>query len=471
MNAWSVLKDAWLNRDKLGDQHKTQELAAFLPPALEIQESPPNPLAKWLGRSLMLLLVIGIAWACVGEINIVASAEGKIIPSSRVKQIQPLEKGVIKAIHVTEGQRVEKGQPLIELDSTVTGADRSRLAGELSSVQFRKSVSKTFLYLLNTSITTSNHDLRSSPTLLEPPAEANEYDIELNKRLLWQRWEQYESQRKGLQSSLRRTQSEQGVSQEQIKKLQQTLPIITKRRDSMQALQSKNYVSENELLEVEQEFILLVQDLASEKKRHQKYIAAAEEIKQQINVLEAQTRKEQLAEIMAANREIAVLQEELTKASDLDNRQILYAPVSGQIQELAIATVGGVVTEAQQLMLLVPEEEQLEVEVFLENKDIGFVEEGIKSEIKIHTFPFTKYGVIDGQVMTISDDAIVDEKRGLIYSMRVLMEKNTIVVNGREVKLMPGMAVTAEMKTGNRRIIEFFLAPLLKAKSESIRER
>lgn len=470
MNAWNVLKDAWVNRNKLGDQHKTRELAAFLPPALEIQEVPPNPLAKWLGRSLMILLVIGVTWACIGEVNIVASAEGKIIPSSRVKQIQPLEKGVVKAIHVSEGQRVEKGQPLIELDSTLTGADKARLTGELTSAQFRRSVSKTFLHLLNAAKASGSTDLWSSLSLMEQP-EATEHDLELNKRLLWQQWEQYQSQLKGLKSALRRSHSEQGASQEQIKKLEQTLPIITKRRDSMKALQSKNYVSEDDLLELEQEYIQQTQDLATEKQRYQQFISAADEIKQQINVLKAQTRQEQLAETMAANREIAVLQEELTKAADLDDKQILYAPVSGQVQELAIATVGGVVTEAQQLMLLVPEEEILEVEVFLENKDIGFVEEGMPSEIKIHTFPFTKYGVIDGQVITISDDAVVDENMGLIYSMRVLMKKNTILVKGKEVRLMPGMAVTAELKTGKRRIVEFFLAPLLKAKNESIRER
>jgi len=465
-----VLNDAWLNRDKLGDQYKTRELAAFLPPALEIQETPPNPLAKWLGRSLMLLFVIGVTWACTGEVNIVASAEGKIIPSSRVKQIQPLEKGVVKAIHVSEGQRVEKGQPLIELDSTLTGADKARLTGELTSALFRRSVSSTFLHLLNASETSISSDLWSSLALLEQP-EATENDLDLNKKLLWQQWEQYQSQLKGLQSALRRSQSEQGSSQEQIKKLEQTVTIITKRRDSMKALQSKNYVSESDLLELEQEYIQQTQDLATEKQRYQQFIAAADEVKQQINTLKAQIRQEQLAATMAANREIAVLQEELTKAADLDNKQILYAPVSGQVQELAVTTIGGVVTEAQQLMLLVPEEEQLEVEVFLENKDIGFVEEGMPSEIKIHTFPFTKYGVIDGQVITISDDAVVDENMGLIYSMRVLMKKNTIIVKGKEVRLMPGMAITAELQTGKRRIVEFFLAPLLKAKSESIRER
>ena len=150
---------------------------------------------------------------------------------------------------------------------------------------------------------------------------------------------------------------------------------------------------------------------------------------------------------------------------------MLYAPVAGRVQELAVNTVGGVVTEAQQLMLVVPDEEQLEVVVFLENKDIGFVHEGMSSEIKIHTFPFTKYGVIDAEVTTVSDDATVDEQRGLIYRMQLRMAKNTLWVEGKEVKLQPGMAVTAEVQTGERRIMEFFLAPLLRAKSESIRER
>jgi hemolysin D len=133
--------------------------------------------------------------------------------------------------------------------------------------------------------------------------------------------------------------------------------------------------------------------------------------------------------------------------------------------------VGGVVTEAQQLMLVVPDEEQLEVEVFLENNDIGFVHESMPAEIKIHTFPFTKYGVIDAVVTTVSDDATVDEERGLIYRMQLRMAKNTLWVEDKEVSLQPGMAVTAEVQTGERRIIEFFLAPLLRAKSESIRER
>jgi hemolysin D len=165
------------------------------------------------------------------------------------------------------------------------------------------------------------------------------------------------------------------------------------------------------------------------------------------------------------------MNEELIKARDVNAKQILYAPVAGHIQELAISTIGGVVKEAQILMLIVPDGEHLEVEVFLENKDIGFVNEGMTAEIKIHTFPFTKYGIIDGEVITVSDDATLDEKRGLIYGMRLLMTKNTLRVNDKDVKLIPGMAVTAEMQIGHRRLIEFFMAPLLRYRQEGLRER
>ena len=122
-------------------------------------------------------------------------------------------------------------------------------------------------------------------------------------------------------------------------------------------------------------------------------------------------------------------------------------------------------------MVIVPENDTLQVEAVLENKDIGFVYEGQSAEIKIHTFPFTKYGVIDARVINLSDNAIADEKRGLIYKMRLLMHKTEMLVNNKMVKLIPGMAVTAEIKTGQRRLIEYFLAPILRYKQESVRER
>jgi hemolysin D len=149
----------------------------------------------------------------------------------------------------------------------------------------------------------------------------------------------------------------------------------------------------------------------------------------------------------------------------------LTSPVDGTVQQLVVHTEGGVVTEAQPLMVIVPSDNPLEVEAFFENKDIGFVKAGQEAEVKIETFQYTKYGTIDAAVSSVSHDAINDEKRGLIYSSRVRMDKTTLMVDGTEVSLSPGMAVTVEVKTGQRRVIEYFLAPLLQHTSESLRER
>lgn len=133
--------------------------------------------------------------------------------------------------------------------------------------------------------------------------------------------------------------------------------------------------------------------------------------------------------------------------------------------------MGGVVAEAQPILTIVPVEDVLEVEAFLENKDIGFVDPGQDAEIKVETFPYTKYGTLHATVTHVSHDAINDEKRGLIYSARVKMERATMRVEEKTVNLTPGMAVTVEIKTGRRRVIDYFLSPLIQYKDESLRER
>lgn len=475
MSAIAVFKDAWVNRKNLGDAKTSRDLAAFLPAALEIQETPPNPLAKWVGRSLILLFTLGVLWASLGHVNVVATAEGKIIPSSRVKQIQPLEKAVVKRILVEDGQMVSQGQALIELDATLTLADEMRLTSELNTAQYQFAVSKSLLALLDRPIkeqqTVTYANIQLNAVLDQIEEKESQSDSVLYKRLLWQQWQDYRAQLLSLKSSLDKTIAEKAMTKEIVIKLEQTLPIINKRAQNMKDLHEKKYATETDYLGLEQERIQQTQDLAAEKQRLNQLEAGVNEVKQQINALVAQASANQLSQITGIQQQIASLKEELNKATNLNAQQILYAPVSGQVQQLAINTIGGVVTEAQQLMIIVPDEEKLEVEVTLENKDIGFVREGLPAEIKISTFPFTKYGVIEGEVANVSNDAIIDEQRGLIYTMRVTMKNNTIMVDGREVKLMPGMSVTAEVQTDQRRIIEFFLTPLLRYKEEGLRER
>lgn len=470
MKAIAVLLDAWKNRDKLGDAHQTRELAAFLPEALEIQESPPNPLARWLLWSLLVLSLLIILWALLGQVNIVAAAEGKIIPSSRVKVVQPLEKGIVKRLLVSEGDYVSQGQPLIELDTTLTHADKTRLASDLQKANLRLSVSRAVLNMLQRQDGTFESGAVDE-SLLVLPRDTSAEDAALYASMLHQQWLEYRSQLQSLRAGLAKNQAEQAASQETIAKLAQTLPITEQRAARLKSLHAKEYASENDYLVVEQERLQQAGDLAVERQRLKQLQAASIEIREQINLHKAQASGKLLVEVSELQRQIAALEEEFTKASDIDAKRVLYAPVAGRVQELMVTTVGGVVTEAQQLMLVVPDHEQLEVEVFLDNKDIGFVSEGMTAEIKIHTFPFTKYGVIDASVTNLSEDATVDEQRGLIYRMQLQMAANTLVVEGKEVRLQPGMAVTAEVHTGERRIIEFFLAPLLRHGQESLRER
>ncbi|HEY0894902.1 MAG TPA: HlyD family type I secretion periplasmic adaptor subunit [Cellvibrio sp.] len=470
-NFFQQLLDAWRERAKLGDGSKHQNLAEFMPAALELQESPPNPLVRWLAWVLIALFVLALGWACVGKVDVVASAEGKIIPGSRVKQIQPLSKGFVKAIHVKEGQCVNQGDALIELDRTITAADQSRMQQELHNVSLNLAGEEALQRFLTSEsppvIQSSGRIHLKMPEGVTP----TETELLLHQQKTWQQWQQYQAQLSSLHSGLKKVQSEKVANQEIIKKLQQTLPMISKRAQALESLYAKNMASEAEYLDLEQQRIERVQDLAAQQQVQQQLDAAINEAQQQIYALKSDTLSKLLAQIADNHNQIATITEELVKARDMNDKQILYAPVSGYVQQLAVNTIGGVVTDAQQLMIVVPEEENLEVQVMLGNQDIGFVEKDMLAEVKIHTFPFTKYGLIDATVTHISDDAIIDEKLGLVYTMHLKMHKSTIRVEAKDVKLIPGMAVTAEVKTTQRRVIEYFLSPLLRYKHESIRER
>jgi hemolysin D len=392
------------------------------------------------------------------------------MPGSRVKVVQPLQKGVIKKILVNEGDYVTKGDALIELDGTQPKADENRLSKDLANTKLKLAVNEALLRNLdrdeNNSEQLDETNLDSGQLLEVLPAGQSIF-----KKLLHEKWLQYQARLSTLLSAHEAVAAEYNQVEIEIDKLSSTLPIISKRAKMARDLFKKKYASEAEYLQLEQERIEQSHQLAAEKQHLNQLQATREQAQRQIDTLRAESKAGILAELTDYRRDIAALQEELVKASDANNRQILYAPVSGQVQELAVTTEGGVVTEAEPLMKIVPDEESLIVEVFLENKDIGFVEKDMPAEVKIHTFPFTKYGIVEAEIENISDDAIFDEKRGFTYSMLLAMKKKTIAVEGRDVRLMPGMEVTAEIKTGERRLIEYFLAPLLLHGQESLRER
>ncbi len=258
---------------------------------------------------------------------------------------------------------------------------------------------------------------------------------------------------------------------ERIKKLEGTLPLIAKRAASLKELVDKKLGSEHAWLELEQERVEHQHDLAALRNQLEQVGAAIEEAQQQRKVIQAEFRRTILIELTDTERRVEVLNQELIKATKRTTQQRLVAPIAGVVQQLDVHTIGGVVTPAQPLMVIVPQEGRLEVEAWLQNKDIGFVHEQQPAEVKVETFPFTKYGTIDAEIVNLSNDAVTDEEKGLVYAARVLLERSTIQVQDKLVNLTPGMAVTVEIKTGKRKLIEYILSPLLRYSQESVRER
>lgn len=462
------LTQAWQCRSEQADARCTEQYIDFLPSALQIMEKPPSPHGRVLAWSLMVLFLLALLWACFGRINIVAVAEGKIISSSRIKDIQPLDKGVVTVIHVREGQSVEQGDRLVELDRTSTQAEQTRLMQELRYAQLNAVRRQALLEAINDS--NNNTDLPgllvfSSNLALTPAEQAAQ------EQLQRQEWLQYQARLSTLKSQQAERRAAMLANDEQVKQLQQTLPLITRRSDGLKNLVTKQLAPEVDFLILEQQRIEQLQSLASLNAQKQQHLASIETYEQQINSLRAETYSRWLTQLDEFDRQKKNLSQQLAKARDLDAKQILYAPVSGRIQQLAVNTIGGVVTEAQILMQLVPDNDYLEVEAVLENKDIGFVLAGQEAEVKINTFNFTRYGVIDAEVVGVTADAVVDELKGLVYKLRLKLDTSQMQIDSRLVDLMPGMTVTAEVKTGKRRLIEFVLSPLLRKVDESVGER
>ena len=253
--------------------------------------------------------------------------------------------------------------------------------------------------------------------------------------------------------------------------LEATVPMEAERAEAYKKLLERDAVTKMDFLQAEGQRIDKAQELAAQKKKLQQDRAALAEAEQHYQALVSEFQQSKQVELSALETKAASLAQEVTKADQRAGLQRLISPIDGVVQQLAVHTVGGVVTPAQQLLVVVPSEHPVEVEAQVENKDVGFVREGQSVEMKVETFPFTLYGTIPGHVLTVSDDAAPVEKVGLVYPIRVSMERATIHVEGKQVNLSPGMAVTVEIKTGQRRIIEYLLSPLLKSMQESMRER
>lgn len=455
-----AIRVAWEHRSQLDSPSRLPHEAAFLPAALALQETPVSPaprVAMWL---LIAFACIAVLWAIFGHVDVVATAQGKTVPNERVKVIQPVETAVVKAIFVTDGQTVKAGDVLIELDATVTGADTIRLKNDLIVARLQSARAEAFLI-----------GLEGGEPVLKDLADIEPNRVREERRMLESQWLEYRAKLERIEADISSKEAELRSTREMVNKLERTLPIVKNRAETFKALLEKEVVSEQQYKEQEKTLIEQEGDLAATSEKLQAIQAALSEAMKQKASLVAETRRTVMDGQREADQKVTTNFQELVKAQQRHKLMKLITPVDGSVQQLAVHTVGGVVTPAQQLMVIVPRDDPLEVEAFVENKDIGFVNSGQEAEVKIETFPYTKYGTIHAVVKQVSSDAIQDDKKGLIYSSRVKLERSTIQVENKMVDLSPGMAVTVEIKTGKRRVIEYFLTPLMQHTSESLRER
>lgn len=462
----AVLLHAWRHRHAMDPPTRLPHEAQFLTATLALQETPVHPAPRIAMGLILLFALLALLWAIFGRVDVVATASGKIVPDSRSKIIQPLEAGSIQAIHVRDGQIVRAGELLIELDATRLNADAERLRSELLSATLEMTRNNLLLTIQETTFLPTLADLQARLSANLSPA---------RMMMEYQRvsgiYAAYTSTLAQLDAEITRRMAERRSTLALMEKLQRTLPIVELRASDYRELMEKNYVSRHGYLELEQLRIEQEQDLAAQMERLAELDAARLEAEHEKSRLVAETRREWLDRQQAAEERIDQLSQELLKAESLSQLMSLTAPVDGRVQQLAVHTLGGVVTPAQTLMVIVPLDHPLEVEALVPNKDIGFIHPGQQVEIKVETFQFTKYGTIQGEVLSLSSDAIQDDRLGPVFVAQVQLAQDTLQVGERRVRLSPGMAVTVEVKIGQRKLIEYFLEPLLRYSDESLRER
>lgn len=463
---WQSLKDRWAGvkvhpeagRLEAGSQAPLPGAGLletqFLPAVLEVQRTPPSPLGRGVMWALIALCAIALLWSLF-PIEITAVSQGKIIPSGQVKVIQPYETGIVRAIHVTEGAAVKAGDVLVDLDSAVSRADLARLESDLDQAR------------------ADSERLRQQGARHSTlqGAGMEEDLLRRQKTLLASQDAEHRARVAALESEIARGNATVAASSSAVRKLEQTLPLITERVEKYAKVLESGHVPRLEYLALEEQRIAQQQDLVTERSRRAEALAAVAQAKAQKATLIAEYQRTAYELLNQQEQRIAELEQETIKARQRLGWQRLTSPVDGIAQQLKVHTVGGVVTPAQELLTIVPEGRQVEIEAYLPNKDIGFVSVGQTARVKVEAFPFTRYGTLSARIVDVSDDAISVEQLGLVYTLRAVLDADHIVVDGKPVRLSPGMAVTAEINTGKRRIIEYFLSPVLRYKDESIKER
>lgn len=457
---WSIFRRALAE-----DRRRTRGLiptseADFLPAALEVIERPVSPTARWVTRVLLAGLVATILWLVLGRVDVVASAPGRIVPTGSVKLVQSPGSGVVRAIYVHDGDVVRKGQALLDLDPTLSGADLAQAQKALAAAELDIARNRAIADAL------AGKGLHFDPPAGTPPEVA-----ETQRRLIAAQIGEVAATTASLSAGRASSLADAGAAAAQIAKLSATIPLLDREVANMNRLDERGYAPGLRLIELQRQRRQEVGDRDVAVAQQSRGFSEARKLGEQINQIREQARRTALVDLAKAEADAILRREEVTKAIQRRRFQRLVAPADGTIQQLNVHTLGGVVEPARTLMILVPSSGGLEIEARILNRDVGFIRIGQPAAVKLEAFPFTRYGAVPGHVRSISPDAVPDQRLGSVYMATVTLDRDTIEVDGRRVPLTAGLAATVDIRTGSRAIISYLVSPLRTSVAQAGRER
>lgn len=443
------------------------EALDFAPSLLSIQESPPARLPRAVMYAVSALFVILVLWATFGKLDIVASAEGRLVPQTYVKIVQPADAGIVQEILVKEGQTVQAGQVLIRMDTQVAHADQKTIDTDLAlrALQLRR---------IDAELTGQPLMRKASdPSDLFRPVEAQYRD----------RRQSYQDALGQAQEGLKKSQRDYDSGKEVLAKLREVTPILKAQSDSFTDMGKEGYVAQVTMRDKQREYLEKARDLRAQEETVASLAAAVAQAGKQLSQITSKYRSELQNERVEAEGQHRKLQQEQLKQEHKTGLLELKASQAGIVKDLATHTIGTVVSPGTVVLSLVPENEPLVAEVMVKNDDVGFVYRQQQVKVKIAAYPFQKYGMIDGEVIHVGPDASEADSQTpkdpakdkpppqLTYKALIALKSQTLDAQGKTFKLVPGMQAVAEISQGRRTVMEYLLSPVQKTLHDSGRER
>lgn len=432
----------------------------FSPRILDIMQQPPVPLPGLILRLVALLLFALLVWASIAELDIVARAEGKLIPQTRLKVVQPFEGGRIEKILVHEGQAVKKNQTLLIMDTHLSQADTQKIISELDTIRLQ--------------LRRINAELAGQPLVRHKTEAAEAFEAVLAQFHSHQ--QSYQSVLAEQQAVLEQMQRELEAESVVLKKLAAILPIQKELEATYQELDRDGYVAKQLLLEKQQSRIEVEKNHKAQGFVVLSLKAKIREAKEKVHSIETAYQQQLYDEKADLQQHLNQLEQDYEQQQYRNTLMELKASQDGVVMELATHTAGTIIPSGSVVMRLVPLNEPLKAEVFVTNQDVGFINHGQKVRLKLATYQFQKYGMIDAEVEQVSADASLQSDKNnqvpsMTYKTLLILDKQQLERDGRVFELRSGMHVTAEIKLGKRTVLEYLLSPIQKTIAEAGTER